>query len=334
MALAFTRCRALGASARRFSQAAMATDEIYELQRLYSPAAVFAAHGAALRAGLYDYAVKTRNCPAKVDVQALWTRAAGERTAVAVSPSAGGPIAEPHPSAAGPLENVATLLARYHDPLHLRGATAVAAKNARVAACFAKPPLSELTRVERVFMVRVPSVVPLPSVAIASGKVYEVRAYTLARFTSLTNATLASDADAVAYQRWLARAFAPRFAALGGRCAGFWLRATEPAVLTSAAAMRGDGGGAEGGAPALNAADPVPDVVWVAEWDSRAQAEAFYAAVESSAGFFAGNPFAEPSNRYERVEVTWSDAHGTSSLIHSGKPGLAFETRSFHTPHA
>lgn len=311
------------------------------IQRAYARADTFAARGSALRASLIDVCVKASNGPAKVDVDALFTRRAGDDTFVAVDPSAGTALENPHPSAAGPLQNVATWASRYHDVDHQNSSARVVGSSGSIEQSFRVEPLSLLPRVERIPMVRLASAAPSPSVQARSGKSYEVRAYTIDGYKPLhlrgggggaadePSSQRDAQAEADAYAAWLEAKIAPTIGGCGGRIAAFWMRCAEPAHVTSSGALAG---GADGSDGAPNAADPVPDIVWVAEWGSRVQAAAWYATHTGET--FAGNPYAPgcvPS-RYKRIEVTWSDAHTVRPLIHSGVAGLQFDTRGFHTP--
>jgi hypothetical protein len=312
------RARALSGSA----------GEVYEVQRLYVSEEVFATHGPTIRTALQDLLVKVSNCPAKVDVQALWTRPLGGGGSSAVNPSRGEPIEIPHPSSMGGLENIASWVARYHDYSHLAQAWDIAARNEHVRASLARVPLSELLRIERIPMLRVPSVATNPNVELHAGKIYEVRAYTLKDYQPPSAADgLLANAEASAYSDWLAAKVGPLLAARGGRIVGFWMRCDGLAQLTSSAALVG-----AAAAPALNTADPVPDVFWVAEWDNQAQAAQTYAA--QTVATFDGNPYARDGapHRYERIEVTWSDAMAMRSLVNSGVVGLSYDSGHFHSP--
>lgn len=243
-------CGRLSGPVRTWSRALAsgAAREVFEIQRVFARADVFATRSGALRAALSDLCIKTSNGPAKVDISALFTRRAGDATFLAVDPSAGTPIEVPHPSADGPLELVGAWVSRFHDAAHAASAARVVRASAHVQRCFDEAPLAQLARIERVLMVRVPSAMPMPSVELHTGKLYEVRSYTINGFDE------DGGSDAAAYSAWLERVVVPSIGEAGGRISGFWMRAPGPVQVTV--------GGSAAKGP-VNPADRVADIFWV-----------------------------------------------------------------------
>jgi len=218
-------------------------------------------------------------------------------------------------------------VARYYDAAHLSQSWGIASQSEHVRASLARLLLSELVRIERVPMLRLPSAAPSAAVELAhntGGKVYEMRAYNVKDYQppSALDGLLANQ-EARAYSDWLA--------AHGGRVAAHWMRCSGPVEVTSSAALVGSED-----APVHNASDQVPDLFSVVEWDDQLQAAQAYAMMASDpVAAYRGNPFAREGapHRIERLEVTWSDAVAIGrTLIHSGVCGLSYDSGHFHTP--
>lgn len=306
---------------------------LYAVNRLYVPRSILAARHGALRTAWYEATVMARNCPAKIDILGLWIRKPGEDTCAAIDGTSMAPIDDPHPSPFGALTNYATSIAKYDSPAHMQHAIEIALRDQRISDALGKAPLvDDAVRVERVPMVRVPVAMPSPTVELHSAKVYEVRAYTLKGYSPFSAATGApTDGKGEAYVRWIEEKFRPVFDAEGGRIACFLMQCDVPAQVSSCRSA------ASGSLDqtSINLDDQPPHVVWVAEWDSREQADAVYANLMSRPGAFEGNPFATPEGTlsgYARVEVTWSEGLTLGTLIESSTVGSTYEDRHFHQP--